>query len=666
MRQSRIIPSIVTTHRVLWRWAGLALLTALPVTGYAQSLTLPVPGALPTIPTPVLGTAAVSATLGVAGADLQILNKRRLTLPLLGVQLQVFKILDTRTGETKTLALDTDGTEVDYPALLRQEQARHTEKYGNLHIALYDLLEQGGNEAIPVLLQLNVPDAALDKHTLHADTALEAAAERVKSSNRQQVQQAAELFRRLFAKAGLKMPAAFTQSGPFITTTLLPEAIRALAHEADVLFIGLHNEKEIPDYPTIAESLPTTRTDDVQSSGVKGAGVKIAVLENGTTNVDTACFNIGVTQDSGAGSNDHMTKSVGIIGNRYQDGACTGSWQGYAPQATVLLANVADYTERYEWAKAQGVNVVTMSWHYPSEETSGSLHSRDIYFDYATTHYPWPTVFTSAGNEAPTAYASGKGYNFLGVGNVVNDGDGNRCNDVISGSSSWKDPSTPHGDREVPEIASPGSRHALLGSSFGGTSAATPVTAAIASLLMSNNSSLKIWPEAIRAILLATANYQRADNANWSKSADGKDGTGMTNAYYANLTAQRRETTTTARYRAHDYGTMYASQFDGGFFEKAWKARTYTTSSRIRVALTWNSKTTDSSSMLDADLDLWVYDPDMHLVATSTTWDSSHEFVEFTPAKVGAYTIKVRGYTVPDAFWSYYGIAWTTHYDLCQ
>jgi hypothetical protein len=217
----------------------------------------------------------------------------------------------------------------------------------------------------------------------------------------------------------------------------------------------------------------------------------------------------------------------------------------------------------------------------------------------------------------------------------------------------------------VPAIASPGSRHALLGDSFGGTSAATPVTASIAALLMSENASLKIWPEAIRAILLATANYQRADSANWSRSADGKDGTGLTNAYFADLAARKRETSTTAQFRAHDYGLMSAADFSGGFYEKTWKAKTHTTSSRIRVALTWNSKTTGASSVLDADLDLWVYDPDMHLVAWSSSWDSSHEFVEFTPSKTGAYTIKVRGYSVPDDFWSYYGVAWTTHYDLC-
>ena len=52
-------------------------------------------------------------------------------------------------------------------------------------------------------------------------------------------------------------------------------------------------------------------------------------------------------------------------------------------------------------------------------------------------------------------------------------------------------------------------------------------------------------------------------------------------------------------------------------------------------------------------------------MAWSSSWDSSYEFVEFTPPATGAYTIRVRGYSVPSNFFSYYGVAWTTHYDLC-
>jgi len=78
-----------------------------------------------------------------------------------------------------------------------------------------------------------------------------------------------------------------------------------------------------------------------------------------------------------------------------------------------------------------------------------------------------------------------------------------------------------------------------------------------------------------------------------------------------------------------------------------------------------DSKTASTSSVLDADLDLRVYDPDGNLLAWSSSWDSSFELVEFTPPKAGAYKIRVRGYSVPSDFSSYYGVAWTTHYDLC-
>ena len=145
------------------------------------------------------------------------------------------------------------------------------------------------------------------------------------------------------------------------------------------------------------------------------------------------------------------------------------------------MANSSSYTSAYSWAKDRGVDVVTMSWHYFSEETSGALHSRDEYFDHWSTRYPYPMVFTSAGNQAGAgAYASGKGYNFFGVGNVLNDGDGNRCDDTISAGSSWKNPDSSHGGREIPEIAAPGSTHEVIGTTFGGTSCATPVAASIA------------------------------------------------------------------------------------------------------------------------------------------------------------------------------------------
>jgi hypothetical protein len=624
---------------------------------------------------------AIGKAAGIEPERLTILSEAQATLPTLGTRVTTYKAVDTRTGESRRIALGARGGPTDVDKLMERDRSAARERFGSLHEALFELTEgRGGeDEAVPVLIRYAVDEDPidLDKRELDGvgldDERFAEVAKRARRGEQQVARRAGGLHRETFQahKIDPRPARAQAASGPFVRARVPLRALRELSHDERIAFIGPDEEKEIPDYPTIPESLPTTRADDVHASGFRGSGVRIAVLESGGLWKPAACFRIGATQVAGAAANDHMTKSVGIIGNRYSSGGCTGSWQGYAPDATVLLANESAYQDRYDWARDQGVNVVTMSWHFGSEETSGALHSRDVYFDYWVTRWPYPSIFASAGNEAASdAFASGKGYNFLGVGNVLNDGDGDRCNDAISTDSSRKNPTSPHSDHEVPAIAAPGSRHDLLGSSFGGTSCATPVTAAISALLMSRNTSLKIWPEAIRAILLATANYQRADGADYSKYSDGADGAGLVNASYGMLTAGRRESGAAPQYRAHDYGLMTAADFRGGMFTKEWKAQTSTTRSRIRVALTWNSRVTasggsPSSSVLDADLDLWVFDPDGVLVAWSTTWDSSWEFVEFTPAKIGAYTIKVRGYSVPSNFSSWYGVAWTTHYDLC-
>ena len=624
---------------------------------------------------------SVGEAAGIETSRLMILSESTATFPTLGIQATTYKVVDGETGESKRVALDKDGRSLDVDGLLLRERSAARSRFGNLQGGLFDMIDARGEDSapIPVLIKYAVDEDTVDfdKREVDASRLVEetyAELDRSASLRRSRVARRARALHRevlTTSEVDVRTSGRARVSGPFVRANLTARTLRQIMEDERISFIGPDGEKAIPDYPTIPDSLPTTRADTVHSSGYRGSGIKIAVLESGGLWKPEACFRIGATHVAGAAADDHMTKSVAIIGNRYSSGSCSGAWQGYAPDATVLLANDSSYQDGYEWARAQGVNVITMSWHYPTEETTGALHSRDVYFDYWVTRWPYPSVFTSAGNSAAAdAFASGKGYNFIGVGNVLNDGDGDRCNDAMSSDSSHKNPSSPHSDHEVPAVAAPGSRHDLLGSSFGGTSCATPVTAAISALLMSRNGSLKIWPEAIRAILLATANYQGADGQDYSRYRDGDDGAGLINAYFGMLTAGQRESGTSAQFRAHDYGLMTAADFTGGRFSKEWHAQTFTTRSRIRVALTWNSRVTasggsPSSSVLDADLDLWIYDPNGQLVAWSTSWDNSWEFVEFAPAKTGTYTIKVRGYSVPANFSSWYGVAWTTHYDLC-
>ncbi|MFN7963817.1 MAG: S8 family serine peptidase [Thermoanaerobaculia bacterium] len=592
-------------------------------------------------------------------------------LPRTGHTVTVMKVYDPVLDTSRELALE-GGVPVDLPRLLEEEQQLKVERLGNLHPALAKKLEAGRAQRLRVLIRFGIDEPTADKSLAVTETQLASLAQQSAAADSRLAQRAAAMFQQRLDRLAVKDATLLSVSGPFVAAELPASAIAELGKDRGIAFIGLLG-KEIYDNPTITQSLPTTWTDSLQATGNSGAGVKIAVLESGTLWKPAACFNILATQTASGSVNWHMTNSPGLIGNRFNNatGGCDGTLTGYAPAASVLLANASLYPDRYDWAKTQGANVITMSWHEGTEETSGSISSRDIYFDYWTTRPPYPTIFTSAGNQAGSnAFSSGKGFNFFGVGNVTNDGDGNRCNDVMDPTSSWINPTSAHGDHEAPAIASPGSLVDLLGSTFGGTSAATPVTASIAADVMSSNAALKFWPEAVRALLLASATYQGSDGANYSKFADGKDGAGLTNGYYAYLAGKTRETTATPQYRAHDYGTLTAGSFANGYLTKTWTVSVATVATRVRAALVWDSNVQADidgnplSSILDLDLDLYLYDPNGNLVATGSTFDNAWELIDYQPAMTGNYTLKVRAFSLPQSFSRYFGIAWSQHQPL--
>ncbi len=631
---------------------------------------------------------ALSYASSIVKEDLEVLTETSAMLELTDRNLKMFKVYDRYTDADYAVALDEYNNVVEIDEAIASEKAKKFELFGVANPSLYKKAKSvEPSEKLPVMIKMNVDEEFIDKGDLNNPDISAMVQKRIEYSQVKNQARGERKFRELLEKVSINGSSGGTktkgvigrdkikvfptnqkikrpgnkQSGPFIFTELPAGMIVKLAKDPNVAFIGSDDDEVVYDYPTITEALPITRTNWVHGFGYKGSGVKIAVLESGLLTQPSSLFNIAAQQTATGIASSHMTSSLGIIGNSYR-----GSLTGYAPEASILMANGGGYSGPYTWAKSKNVNVITMSWHYGNEEINGTLHARDVYFDYAATHYPYPSVFTSAGNQADSgAYASGKGYNIMGVANVLLDGDTNRMNDDISSSSSWKNPTSSHGDHEVPRLAAPGSRQAVFNTSFGGTSCATPVAASIATVLMSKNPSLKIWPEAIRAIMMATANYQNADGTVWAKWADGKDGSGLVNTYYGYLTAAKRETTPTPQYRGHDYGTIYASSFTNGVFNKTWSVKTGTTRSKIRVAFTWNSKTTSTaSSVLDGDLDLRIYNSAGNQVAYSSSFDDSCEFAEFTPSAAGNYMIKIRGFKVPSDFRSYYGVAWTTHYDL--
>ena len=401
---------------------------------------------------------------------------------------------------------------------------------------------------------------------------------------------------------------------------------------------------------------------------------------------------------------NHISKVMAIVGSKLpvDGGDCAGQPAvGYAPGATLLMANattespegglISDWVEAAKWALSEEVaaDIISMSFHPDVEADDGYLCSRDVFFDWVASCFR-VAVFTSAGNEGclqpgcVAKYAAGKGYNFLGVGDVENTAGAERCTKGIVAASSWKNPITPNSDRELPEIAAPGSRYALAGTDFGGTSAATPAVAGIAALLMEAEPDLKSQPEAVRALLLATADYQLSDELDWDPSpeCDGHDGTGLVNAdeaYLAALVASPVQPTS----HGHAFSDLSASSFrpgEGGptigkeglvlherrYLDQEWSIEVKA-GQTVRAAIAWSSDvdSPDGPSVLEVDLDLELVAHDDSVAASGITCDNSYELGAFQTQQPGIFTLRVFGYDIPDDLESFLGVAWSTSLADC-
>ena len=116
-----------------------------------------------------------------------------------------------------------------------------------------------------------------------------------------------------------------------------------------------------------------------------------------------------------------------------------------------------------DWAiDEKRVSVINQSFHRGAEIYDG-MSFDDIYKDWKVLQYPWPTIVHAAGNwcasgttcyefgnDVTDEYVNHKGYNTISVGNH-NDTAG-----AMSASSVFKNPSSIHGDRELPEISGNG------------------------------------------------------------------------------------------------------------------------------------------------------------------------------------------------------------------
>ena len=578
--------------------------------------------------------------------------------------IDVVKAVHRDKDEPEDFAFDERGRRVDAGEILRDVERRRYEKFGPIQETLWQRMEEtSADDRIDIVVwpRLELPPAPYEKPT---DAPMEKPPEeeeRVLASVRGTRKELREALERLdITSPGLDETEHRPE--PFIRASATADQIRELAASEIVGAIYFDDTTEILD---LGNSIAVARSDQAHAAGFDGTGIRVAVWESGPSDTTDLDFEDRFTSSPSA--SDHARLTSAVIKNTER-----GQPHGHAPDCDLYSANSGS-VDALRWAARDAeCRVISQSFHRSSEPKNATLQSDDLLKDWLALRWPYPTILQAAGNywkgdsdnisPPQDEYVNHKGFNSLAVGNH----DDTAAN--MAGDSVFRNPSSSHGDRELPEISANGTGVSAVGESKSGTSFAAPAVAGVTALLQDVDPVLQSWPEGCRAILLAAASRNIEGQTWWQDVVardDASDGAGAVDAVAGvRIAQQRRWRDAPATRRGWHVGTLSSAAVGSGGLATF---RYHVTAPRIifgptvRVALAWDGAVTSSgdtatSSKLTVDLDLHVRDSAGSFVAWSASWDNSYEIVEFAARRGETYDIVIRRWSGTDSVW--YGIAW--------
>jgi Subtilase family len=583
-----------------------------------------------------------------------------------GPFIELFKAAHRKTGDPLDIACDQDGRRIDayeaFASVARNREAR----FGKLQQELHEHLERSPREPVTVAVWIRTDAPATRAEKSPRRPALEPASE-----EREQDKEARRLTARLAAvvESELAGEAQIPDSdAPLVIATLAAEQVRGLAGRDDVAAVFLHATDSVLD---LGNSMAIANSDDVQALGFEGAGIDVAVWEDGPDQVNLLPI-VDTFAPTFNGNSKHARHTHGIVANTE-----ARKPHGHAAGCSLHSAN-RNGIDALRWAvREKGCTVVSQSFHRSSEPGSADLQSDDVYKDWLALRWPYPTIVQAAGNywngdpdnimPPSDEYVNHKTFNCLTVGNRDD------AATAMSGDSVFRNPASRHGDRELPEIAANGTSVTAVGLTMSGTSMAAPAAAGCVALIQDANATLRSWPEGCRAIMMAGATRNSAGSNWWTDVAQGNDasdGAGAVDALESlRITQSRRTRNAPATRRGWDVGTLRSADIGHRrqtTFSYLLQAPAHVFGATARVALAWDSNVAalrlfgldvPLSSTLSVDLDLQIYDSSGNQVGYSGSFDNSYEIAEFAAQAGSQYTIKIRRWSGTDDVW--YGIAWT-------
>jgi hypothetical protein len=592
--------------------------------------------------------------LGVAPENIALSNGRLVNLDRLGRSLVRFKVV----GSDKPFGIDIDsvsGVPVDGTLLVKQEASQALSATGKLGEALRERLRAPGVTRVPLVLWLNAPTndtaAPLKESVTRESPALtDAAIEAILArAIEQRASETAAVRTSVLELLRSVDPRAFTDDASPIAYATVPVGfVATLQASRDVVDIDLDDDRVHPDLSN-ATRVIRAEPDVHVNLGIVATSEKVGQVEAGSDKKIATHDCLDQITQSGTSDDSHATGVAGVMICHF-DGISHGADLRLGSGSSQSSLESAAGTIRSWSAKAFNMSYGIGSGLAPSS------HDK-FYDDYFSTYFR--TVVKSAGNQGGAGCAAGTngdvthpglGYNVLTVGNLNDQNTLGRGDDAMAGCSSWRDPSSTNSDRDKPEVAAPGTSISVpnLANGFAsqsGTSFAAPMVTGTATLMMSANTTLRTWPELVKAAIMATAH----SNVEGDQRLSEFDGVGAIDARDA-VDVVRSGGPSNSDYRG-DPVTCSSFPYNYSFSLVAGR--------RSRLVVVWHQDPTYSSYSTQpaADLDLDILDPNGNFVLTSNSYDNTYEIVDFVPSLSGTYSARVTNQRC-DKSPKYIGVAW--------
>ena len=610
--------------------------------------------------------ATVGKQLGVNPEALTIEAVATAYYPNLDLGVQSFKIADPK-GLLHAIAVGGKLAPLDPAALAAADLEQRTLKFGALDAALARRIERSGEERIPV--NIWVRDTTKRRWDRPKAQGEPLSPEAIDAIYADVAENRAAALRELVAPVVERVRAFDTEAranelAPAIGATLNAEALRKLAQDPAIDTIYA----DILPQPEMDVVKATTGISSIHLAGFTGRGVRVADIQGmGGTVEPNSLLLRPVLQDTVGlcpGVDLHATGVAGVMIERRLNwwGTPVGE-EGTAPNIELRSGGSCSiFTPELQAASTRGVRwgarILNLTW---GLDTQSALGGMDRFYDEIVLNQ-WRTVTKSAGNTTPggpncfqnpfdgTITSPGGAYNVITVGGFDDKNTPTWNDDSIYECSSTLEPISIHNDREKPDLAAPAVNINVVVpgpanlAQVTGTSAAAPVVAGTSALLIERNGTLSVWPEILRATLMATADH----NIEGATRLSDADGAGGLNASAAASLIDQPQRWGGQRYSCSGTNPLNLVTLSVG-------PRT-----RQRVVLSWDSDPAFSryASEPSVDIDLRIRDANGVTIAISTSFDGTNEIVEFDSVNAGIYTLQAVRFRCELPTWL--GWAWHT------